>query len=397
MSEAPERVASSTSISAYYLCLFVAIGAYGPFMAVDFAARGVSPVRLADALAISPVVRVLVGPLWAAAADRMRSATWALRASTSLAAAAFLGVVIAPSASTLVLAMVVYAALRAPVGALIDTVNLHRAQHAGGSFGALRMWGTVGYMLAVLLTGALVSRGRIEAVRWVSLAGIALAAASTYRMPVVLGRERVALRPALRALARRPRFVAILAAGMLHQVGLAAYDGLFALHLTRLGGGAAASYAIALGTACEVAVMFHAQRVIARLGVDRALLLSFLVGAARWLVVAASRSVPVLVLAQSAHAISFGLYFVAAVARIDREAPVEVRASAQGIQMAAVWGVASALSLRLAGALGGADAIGRVFSAGALGSLAAAAIVAAAGRANPPGGPRGGLIAPAGP
>ena len=51
------------------------------------------------------------------------------------------------------------------VGALIDTVNLHRAQHAGGSFGALRMWGTVGYMLAVLLTGALVSRGRIEAVR----------------------------------------------------------------------------------------------------------------------------------------------------------------------------------------------------------------------------------------
>lgn len=399
MSDGSERgaVAPAAAISAYYLFLFVAVGSYGPFMAVDLAARGVPAAHLADALAIAPVVRVLVGPLWSAAADRMRSATWALRVASTCAAVAFLGVVLAPSAAALLLAIVVYAGLRAPVGGLVDTVTLHRVQHAGGTFGALRLWGTVGYMLAVLVTGALVAAGRTEVVRWVSLAGIALAAASTFAMPVVLGRERVSLGPAIKTLLRRPRFVAILAAGMLHQVGLAAYDGLFALHLTRLGGGAAASYAIALGTACEVAVMFHAQRVIARVGVDRALVLSFVVGALRWLVVATSQSVPLLIAAQSAHAISFGLYFVASVAGIDREAPPAVRASAQGIQVAAVWGVASALSLRLAGALGGASAIGRVFTAGALGSIAAAALMVAFGRANPRDARRGGLIAPARP
>lgn len=141
VAEGAPDVAPAGSIGAYYLCLFVAIGGYGPFMAVELASRGVATDRLADALSLLPIVRVLAGPAWSAFADRVRSATWALRVATFGAAAAFLGVVYAPSARTLVAATLVFAAIRAPVGGLIDAVNLQRVSARGGSFGGLRQIG----------------------------------------------------------------------------------------------------------------------------------------------------------------------------------------------------------------------------------------------------------------
>jgi MFS family permease len=77
------------------------------------------------------------------------------------------------------------------------------------------------------------------------------------------------------------------------------------------------------------------------------------------------------------HALGFGAFYLASIAIVDEEAPAKVRASAQGVFSAFVFGIAAALGLSLAGVvtrhlgMRGVFAVATVASvAGALLSLA---------------------------
>ena len=71
----------------------------------------------------------------------------------------------------------------------------------------------------------------------------------------------------------------------------------------------------------------------------------------RWLLLAVGAPTPVLVLSQVLHAFTFGAFYTAAVPLVDEEAPPEVRASAQAVFAALVWGLSTSLALALASRL----------------------------------------------
>jgi PPP family 3-phenylpropionic acid transporter len=122
---------------------------------------------------------------------------------------------------------------------------------------------------------------------------------------------------------------------------------------------------------CEIAVMVWARPWLARVGVRRALLLSFGAAALRWAVTALVPSVAAVALVQCLHGLAFGLYFVAAVEALDRAAPDDVRASAQGVHYTVVFGAGPSLALGLAGALGGLGAMRAIFLTAAAASVLA--------------------------
>jgi PPP family 3-phenylpropionic acid transporter len=164
----------------------------------------------------------------------------------------------------------------------------------------------------------------------------------------------------------------VLAAGVLQQVGLAPYEALFPAWMLHRAGGVWTGTAIAAGVACEIAVMVWGRPWLARVGPRRALMLSFVASVARWLVTALAPWTAAVVLAQSLHGLGFGLYFVASVDAVDRAAPEDVRASAQGVHYTVSFGVGAALSLALAGALGGVASMRAVFLTAAVASALAA-------------------------
>src|SRR5207244_2941960 len=108
-------------------------------------------------------------------------------------------------------------------------------------------------------------------------------------------------------------------------------DNFYPLYVTGFSTATWAGVAVALGAAAEVLFMARGTGVLRSLGPARALTLSYLVSALRWVVLAYARSVPLVVLAQLAHALTFGAYYMAAVGMVDAESPPEVRVSAQGI------------------------------------------------------------------
>ena len=272
--------------------------------------------------------------------------------------------------------LLVFAAFRAPFGALLDTLVLRDVRDAGGTFGAVRAWGTAGYALAALATGALVAREGSRAVLYVTTV---LLAASVLSALMVRSRNAPPLRdhaprarPPLASLLRRPRVLLVFAVALFQQIGLAPYDALFPAYLTKLAGGAAAGLAVAVGAGAEFLFLLGGAALASRLRPERLLVVACVASAARWAAIALVADAAMLVAIQALHALSFGAFFVASVTLMDREAPPSLRASAQGLFGSFAFGVAAAIGLSVAGLIERHGGLRAVFALASVASLVAA-------------------------
>jgi PPP family 3-phenylpropionic acid transporter len=376
--QAIPRDRTGLALGAFYFAWIAAIGAFGPFMASFLAARGLSPRAIAWLLAALPLVRVLVTPGWTFVADHLRAPGRVLQVVALGAALSFALLAIARSPLAVVAVVVAYTVFRAPIGALADTILLAWSQRTRTPFGRVRAWGSFGYLLAAFGAGATLERAGPSAAVALTLTLLAGAALFARALPEATPRPGASLWPAFVRMARDRRIARVLVAGVLQQMGLAPYDMLFPAWFAARAGGAWTGASIALGVACEVAVMLWARPWLARIGAERVMALSFAASVARWSVVAFSDSTLAIGLAQSLHALAFGTYFLASVELLDRIAPPEVRASAQGIQYTVVFGGGSALALSVAGALGGVVAVPTIFTVAAVCSALAALLMATA-------------------
>lgn len=378
MKQSPPRDRTALALGAFYFAWIAAIGAFGPFMASFLAARGIAPRGIAWLLAALPLVRVLVTPAWTYVADHLRAPGRVLQLVSLGAALSFALLVVARSRLAVVVVVVAYTAFRAPVGALADTILLAWSQRTHTPFGRVRAWGSFGYLLAAFGAGATLERAGPSAAVALTLTLLSGAALFARALPEATPRPGPSLWPAFVRMARDRRIARLLVAGVLQQMGLAPYDMLFPAWFAARAGGTWTGASIALGVACEVAVMLWARPWLTRVGAERVIALSFAASVARWSVIAFSESTLAIGLAQSLHAFAFGSYFLAAVQLLDRIAPPEVRASAQGIQYTVVFGGGSALALAVAGALGGVAAVPTIFAVAAVCSTLAALLMATA-------------------
>ncbi len=349
------------ALATVYFGYFAALGVFGPFVALYLEHRGVPQDRIAFVLALLPFFRVVSTPAWTALADRLHSASAVLRFVTFASFGVFALFESRPTGLALVLLLLAFTTLRSPATSLMDVLALQWAARSGGSFGQVRAWGTIGFTLATFGAGAMIHAHGPDVIIHTSLVLLGVTAIATLRLPRGAAPARVRLLPALGVLLRRRRFVLFLATVSLHQLGLGAYDALFPAYMTHLSTATTAGLAIAVGASAEVLFMTRARGVLVSLGLPRTLALAYAASAVRWLLLAMIRAPWALVAIQVMHALSFGAFYLAAVALVDEESPPEVRASAQGIFAAVGWGLASSAGLALAGWLLRHGGLPRVF------------------------------------
>ena len=374
------------ALGAAYVTNFGALAASSPFLAVHLGVAGFSPPATAQLLALLLFVRVVAIPAWTLLADRAGSVGGILRLVSAGALVAFAALLLDPGPAVVAVCLLAFAVFRAPFGALLDSVALRDVREKGAAFGAVRAWGTAGYALGAVVTGAFVARLGSRAVLYVSTALLAAALGAAWSVrgkDAALGHGGGEWR-LVGTLLRRPRVLLLFAVAFLQEIGLAPYDALFTQYLTKLAGATAAGVAIALGAGAEFLFLLGAASVVRRLGPERLLVLACAASAGRWATIALVAGSGILVAIQVLHALSFGAFYVASVTLMDRETPPSLRASGQGIFGSFAFGVAAAIALSFAGLVEGRAGIPAVFALAAGASLAAAMIAALLGRSAAP-------------
>ena len=359
-------------LSIFYLFYFGAIGVVVPFFSFYLQHAGFSAVQIGQLMAIPMAMRILAPGLWGWAADHSGRRQLVLRVG---ALAATAGVALLLGASSFAAVAVALAAFALPWTGLLPQFEATTLSHLGTApqrYGLVRLWGSVGFILAVVLGGMMFAGERIEVVPLALLGLVGATAVALWRVPPApatpVRHSPQQLGPAL----RRPWVIALLLVCVLQQAAFGPYYVFFTIHLDQLGYSTrAAGLFWAWGVAAEVLMFIYTPRLIGRFGSRSLLVFALGVTVLRWLLMAwGAGSLPLLLVAQTLHMAAFGLFHAVVVLLMHRAFAGRLQGRGQALYSALGFGVGGAL---------GSLASGYAWSAaGPAATWAGAALVAAA-------------------
>lgn len=341
-------------LSAFYAVLLGALGALVPFWGPRLEATGLDGRQLGLVMAMLPIGRLVASPLWGVLADRYRMAGLLLRLGCAIALVGAIVFLFVHSLTGALLAMFLFSIGRTSIGPLLDATVLVSLAERGrdrGDYGRVRLWGSVGFVVAVVLAGWLNDWGRVEPL----LLGVMLLAVCLgmcWMFPLRGEGGPAPILPALRQMAMERFLRPFLALSALQALTLSVYDTFFSVHVRALGlPSMVTSGAVALGVVAEIAVMRAGAPLLARFGPARLLTIATAASVPRWIGTALVRDPVVLMALQTLHGVSFGVFWIAGVQVMAVRAPAVLAASAQSLFVAASYGLGALVGALVAGEL----------------------------------------------
>lgn len=155
------------------------------FFALWLAERGLAADRIGIVLALASLAGVVTSPLWGHLADTMLGPARTLQISSVATAIAALGFLLAGrSFWALALVAMLRGAAESPGAALTDSIALHAlGTDRATSYGAFRMWGSLGWAIAILGFGAWYERNGLGALPILYMAGLLALTVVVSRFP----------------------------------------------------------------------------------------------------------------------------------------------------------------------------------------------------------------------
>lgn len=341
-------------LAAFYGAVFAVVGVQLPFWPVWLAAQGLGAGEIGLVLAASFWPRVITSLMIPHHADRLGERR---RPMAALAAITLVGVALFALADRFWMFMglsLVTGAAFAAILPLGEALALQEAHERCLSYGRVRLWGSIAFIVAAIGAGRALQAGGPELVLPLLLAALGLTLASCLALPERPRPGRAGLPLGLARLLRQPGLLRFILAAGLVQASHVVYYGFATLHWRAAGHGETViGWLWAEGVVAEVVLFACAGAVLRRLPPLPLLTLAGGLGVLRWAATALSSDLAVLIPAQALHAASFGAAHLATMHYLRDRTPPALHASAQGLYAALGGALLSGLLTPLGGWLYG--------------------------------------------
>lgn len=362
-------------LSAFYFFYFSFVGAMAPYWGLYLKSLGFAAFQIGVLMSLLQVMRMFAPNVWGHLADRSGRRVPIVQAATLVCLITYLGVFVDQSFWWMFAVMSLISFFwSAPLPLVEATTLTHLGEHTE-RYGRIRLWGSIGFILVVLGLGSALDHYAVELVPWVVL-GLLIGIWLTSRLiPEAVVTHAGQTHTPLTEVLRRPQVWALLAAAILMAAAHGPYYTFFTIHLVEAGYSKTfAGWMWALGVICEIGVFLIMPRVLRQVRVETVFLLTLLTAALRFLVIGwwVDR-LPVLIVAQALHALSFGAYHAAAMALVHRHFRGRIQARGQALYNSLAFGVGGTAGSLYAGAAWDSLGAAWTFSLGA--SLAGLATI----------------------
>lgn len=335
-------------LAGYYFFYFAYVGAFSPYFGLYLQSLGLSAWDIGLLMTQSQLMRLFAPALWGWFADRSGKRLTVVRWTSAVAVLGFCGFFVAERFAALMASMIAMAFFWSAALPLVESLTFDHLKGEAGRYSRIRMWGSVGFIVAVAGGGALLDRMPVSAVVPLVAAILAGIAALAFTLPEAHGGQRHASAPGgLRGVLAQSRVRALLAACFFMSATHGALYVFYSIYLSDYGYSKALVGGMwCLGVAAEIAVFYFMARLMRRYGLRQILLACLAAAVLRFLLIGwGIGSLPVLVLAQLLHGITFGAFHAAAIAAINRWFPGRTQARGQALY--------SSLSFGAGGLVGG--------------------------------------------
>lgn len=228
---------------------------------------------------------------------------------------------------------------------------LKTANKTKASYGKIRLWGSVGFIFAVVIVGWLFDKTGMDSFAFYLI----LFALFAWLGVLFLAEDKTLVEQVDTSrfwqIINQPQVVALLLVSLLIQFSHGSYYGFYSIFLNDAGySKTAISIFWAVGVIAEIVVFLYMLPLFKRFSAKTLLLFSLWLTLLRWLVIPLGiESIEVLFFAQLLHSASYGLFHAAAIYLIDGLFSGKTQSRGQAIYASTSHGLGGALGLLLAG------------------------------------------------
>jgi PPP family 3-phenylpropionic acid transporter len=207
------------------------------------------------------------------------------------------------------------------------------------SYGRIRAWGSISFIVMVLVIGKIIDLYSVDIILVLILAGSLMLAAISSRIPGFKTPKKDLLTRGASSLLQK-RTIVFLFCAFLMLVSHSAYYGFFSIHLENLGYHSTfIGIAWALASTAEILVMIKSEKIFSRFSLENVLFFSFLVAVVRWVILFFAESAALILLSQILHAVTYGTFHMASILYIDRLAPENAKTLGQAVNNGITYGL----------------------------------------------------------
>ena len=339
-------------LSGFYFAYFALLGGVAPFLSLYFESLGFSPARIGELVAIPMLMRCIAPNLWGWLGDATGQRLLIVRVGALLTALCFAGIFWRQDYWWLAAIMALHSFFWHAVLPQFEAITLAHLGSQSARYSQLRLWGSVGFILTVVLLGLLLQRAGM-AVYPMAMFGIMLLIAVCSTLVPQPPRQ-----PASAAVAgdgfvqrlRQPGVPAFFVAVALMQLSHGPYYTFLSIHLEALGYSRGLIGMLwALGVLAEIVLFMFMHRLLAWISLRQLLVVSFALAALRWLLLGTlAEEMLVLLFAQLLHAATFGAFHVASIHLVQQRFGERYQGQGQALY-ATLAGIGGALGALCSG------------------------------------------------
>jgi len=289
-------------LSGFYLFYFASLGALLPYWSLYLKSLDFSITEIGQLMAILMATKIVAPNVWGWIADHTGKRITIIRLASLLAAIAFAGVLVDNAFWWMALVLVVFSFFWNATLPQFEATTMNHLGEEMHRYSGIRLWGSVGFILAVAGLGVLLGRYSIAVLPYVLLGLFAMIWLNSLWVPETAAGHLPLDQEPLGKVLRRPVVLSLLAVSFLMQASHGPYYSFFSLYMEDLGYSTAV-----IGQFWALGVLMPV--LLPRFGARKLLLIATLLTMLRWLLTAYYADNPVIItLSQTLHAASFGLY-----------------------------------------------------------------------------------------
>lgn len=331
---------------ALYFFIFFGQGALIPYLALYFSndAFQLSASEIGTIVAVGPVLSIVLQPVWGMAADRFGRPKRLLLVALLAAGLLTLSYLLTSVYLFLLLISSLWALFQCAHIPLVDTLAIEFSKRKSVDYGALRLFGSAGFALAVFILGQVTEQGSLGAIFYASGAALVLG------FLVLIGIEETPVSTVerehipLKSLFSNKRFLLFLAGGSLVFGPIFANNYYFGSYVTIRGESTAlVGTLFFVAVLCEIPFMRVATRVMMRFGPIPVLVFISVLSAVRTGILALEPPIFTLWILAALQGFIIGLLIPVALEYVRSLVPPSTVATAVSTYMATTTGLATAL------------------------------------------------------
>ena len=302
-------------LSRFYFFYYFFVGSFVPYWGIYLQSENFSPSSIGILLSLFQISRIVAPNFWGWLADHTGHRVKWIKLTSFLGLIGFIGVFWAKGFFWIFLVMSALSLFTSSTLPLAESLTLAHLATTDGHYSRIRLWGSIGFIVASLFLGYLIDFQGINILLWVLLIAQAIIFFLSNTIPETQDIQDKTNDLSIWKIIKTPSVISLLIGCTLMVSAHGVLYNFYSIYLKDHGySSGTIGWLWAVGVICEILIFMAMPKILQRYSLKAILLMSLFLGVIRFILIGASPDhLYLLFIAQMFHAATFGSFHAASI------------------------------------------------------------------------------------